>query len=561
MEDDLEYTPYGHLNEQELTILWDKRSLLGFQSLDQTPHTRESLALYLGIQDDRLRQELDPYYVPLTTPEAVDDYYQRLTQRFTLQVQIQQYPSPEEQNQGPYHIQSQTPNIPQPGPSDLELPAGSTSTPQGYLPQAIEQLETPAEAPQGHLRTPHPPDNALQQEYQLPNPWQYYWDYLPAHLRTAKCWESILRALNQEPPMTAEVFMDNLARFGLSTDQDNDPPSPIPRPSGVNPSSTPWPDSFLQFTQQLSTIFDTTKAEAYFYRIASFWQQKYNVEVTPELFLSGFRDAMRNRLLYDYNLQLYGPNDNVPYQPNGHDLLGIDFPPAWGNFLVDTYLGPQGPEIFARLLSNLHLSPNDFISINGIVLPPEPAPTHSVRPAQDPNLQLCSQIETNTNTPIPGVNLDSLYRTVFNLEAEAAQNSDYTGPPCYQTYNAQNKPRFALHLKIIEDKMFAWWGNFVDESPQKPDESNRNYRARLFYARDNMRIQMRARPELPPPVKLPSDNKSKYNQDRQNLIAKYNRVAARRVRRRYLLQSITSRLVLLHRGSQQLASSSLVNFN
>jgi hypothetical protein len=110
------------------------------------------------------------------------------------------------------------------------------------------------------------------------------------------------------------------------------------------------------------------------------------------------------------------------------------------------------------------------------------------------------------------------YRAIENPAAEAAAASQPTDAPFYKTANSVNKPMQYVKGQVWEEKNFGWWGNYVDDGPQTPNEDLPTYRRRVFCARDNMRIERRLKPALPP--KQPNESRAERAKATAKLLKK-----------------------------------------
>jgi hypothetical protein len=413
---------YGNFTLDELKSLYQRRFPLGSLPLQIDLVTGLLVGALIG-QDTELGRA-DPNYYPLTDPTTINNYIQ----------------------------------------SRIQVP---------------EQNQT--QASQNVPRTPHPPGGIFQQLYQLPVPWQSLWDQFPFNIRNAHYWAVVAEGTrNFHDNETIVAFMEQLRSKGTPMN-DILNPGDQPAPLNPNPSGDVWTQDINQFVSLLTNVVKDPQMTNYLNRLTSYWRLTWNTAVTPALFLSGFRDAMRNRLAYEDALRFYGKNSDMPYQPSGLDLLGIVIPHEWMKFFAFNYtFSDDGSQVFSHLLENLHLTPAQYISRNG--------------PGQGRVVGLAPSNELDVHR---------LYHTVYNPEADAAAITPSTGEAsCSLFFNSLSKPRQFFQDHVANDKNFGWWGNFIDDGLQKPRETNLQYRQRLYCARDNMRLQLRARPYMPPPATI-----------------------------------------------------------
>jgi len=118
----------------------------------------------------------------------------------------------------------------------------------------------------------------------------------------------------------------------------------------------------------------------------------------------------------------------------------------------------------------------------------------------------------NLQSPLP-----KGYSCLPNSVAEAAPRQIEQNPleKAAHLFNSRNKPRLiGLSKEPIQGVgNYGWWGRYVDDGPQKKNEPVENYVERVNRARDNMRIQLRLRPE--PPLRDQNEPIEKYAQKLQ----------------------------------------------
>jgi hypothetical protein len=124
-------------------------------------------------------------------------------------------------------------------------------------------------------------------------------------------------------------------------------------------------------------------------------------------------------------------------------------------------------------------------AINGIL------PVSNIVTTQ-PRFSTASPQISRLNSPRAALGLSqSIYKTIPNAEADLAANLSPADQPIHQTHNSGLRPSDGIvHQQLYHNP--AWWGAFVDDTPQKDNETDLLFRRRYLMAVDNMRIKFRA---------------------------------------------------------------------
>lgn len=109
------------------------------------------------------------------------------------------------------------------------------------------------------------------------------------------------------------------------------------------------------------------------------------------------------------------------------------------------------------------------------------------------------------------------YSCLSNSTADAAPSQKSRDPTknAAGIFNDRKKPRLIGSQGPVQALgNYGFWGKYVDDGPQKDDETLETYVERANRARDNMRIQLRLRPD--PPARNPYESHNQYQSRLQN---------------------------------------------
>ena len=131
-----------------------------------------------------------------------------------------------------------------------------------------------------------------------------------------------------------------------------------------------------------------------------------------------------------------------------------------------------------------------------------------------PFIQSPVPLQGTFQTPSPQHQPPKGYSCLSNSAADAAPGNIEPDPNerAARIYNSTKKPRLiGISGRPVQGiANYGWWGKYVDDGPQKPDETVEKYIERVNRARDNMRIQLRLRPN--PPVRHADESIEQHRQ-------------------------------------------------